>query len=202
MSLRWAPNRASPCSRSGCRRTLEARWVADLVTGPRVGGACAPRVQLVGGNISRAPMLFVDVTVSGAAKPRHLLRRSGARPGDELYVSGTVGAAAAGLAWLQSEIGRAGSPSRPRRKALIRTLLIPETARSENGPCHRQSRRPSPAIGARRRAWPSASRLAATRRRRPAWTPATAWPTRCASLPGPAASACASTRPPCRWTLP
>ncbi|WP_157899184.1 thiamine-phosphate kinase [Luteitalea pratensis] len=96
----------------GLPADLEARWVADLVTG-LVTAARAARVQLVGGNISRAPMLFVDVTVSGAAKPRHLLRRSGARPGDELYVSGTVGAAAAGLAWLQSAIGRAGSPSRP-----------------------------------------------------------------------------------------
>jgi thiamine-monophosphate kinase len=78
---------------------LEARWAAELVAG-LVAAATAARVQLVGGNISRAPVLFVDVTVSGAVKPRHLLRRSGARAGDELYVSGTVGAAAAGLAWL------------------------------------------------------------------------------------------------------
>ena len=194
MSPRWAPNHASRCSRSGCRADLEARWVAELVTG-LVSAARAARVQLVGGNISRAPMLFVDVTVSGAVKPRHLLRRSGARPGDELYVSGTVGAAAAGLAWLaiRESVGpalRAGH----RRKALIRTLLIPETARSENGPYHRQSRQPSPAIDDRRHAWPSASRSAATRRPRPAWTPATASPTPCASLPGPAASVCAWTQ--------
>ena len=50
------------------------------------------------------------MTVSGAVKPRHVLRRSGARAGDELYVSGDVGAAAAGLAWLQQQAGR--SPSR------------------------------------------------------------------------------------------
>ena len=92
----------------GLPADLEARWVVDLVTG-LVSAARAARVQLVGGNISRAPMLFVDVTVTGAAKPRHLLRRSGARPGDELYVSGTVGAAAAGLAWLQG--ASEGAPS-------------------------------------------------------------------------------------------
>ena len=96
----------------GLPADLEARWVIELVTG-LVSAARAARVQLVGGNISRSPVLFVDVTVTGAAKPRHLLRRSGARPGDELYISGTLGAAAAGLAWLQSGIGRAGSPSRP-----------------------------------------------------------------------------------------
>ena len=103
----------------GLPADLEARWVADLVTG-LVSAARAARVELVGGNISRAPMLFVDVTVTGSVKPRHLLRRSGARPGDELYVSGTVGAAAAGLAWLQHQaapspeaVGRAGSPNGP-----------------------------------------------------------------------------------------
>ncbi len=79
---------------------LEARWVAELIDG-LVDAATALRVRLIGGNISRSPVLFADVTVSGAAKPRHVLRRSGARVGDELYVSGEVGAAAAGLAWLQ-----------------------------------------------------------------------------------------------------
>ncbi|BCS32712.1 thiamine-monophosphate kinase [Luteitalea sp. TBR-22] len=88
---------------------LEARWVADLVDG-LVEAAEAMRVRLIGGNISRSPALFVDVTVSGTAKPRHVLRRSGARVGDELYVSGEVGAAAAGLAWLQLAGG--GAPLR------------------------------------------------------------------------------------------
>ena len=93
----------------GLPADLEAQWVAELVQG-MVDASRAARVQLVGGNISRSPTLFVDVTVSGAVKPRHVLRRSGARAGDELYVSGEVGAAAAGLAWLQFN-GRAGSPS-------------------------------------------------------------------------------------------
>lgn len=83
----------------GLPASLEAAWVAALVYG-LVESARAAGVQLIGGNISRSPTLFVDVTVSGAAKARHVLRRSGARAGDELYVSGEVGAAAAGLAWL------------------------------------------------------------------------------------------------------
>jgi len=60
-------------------------------------------VTLAGGNITRSPgPLFVDVTVTGYARPRHVLTRSGGRPGDELYVTGTVGAAAAGLGWWQA----------------------------------------------------------------------------------------------------
>lgn len=92
----------------GLPTTLDALWVAELVQG-MVEAARAQRLDLVGGNISRAPVLFVDVTVSGAVKPRHLLRRDGARPGDELYLSGVVGAAAAGLAWLEHEARRAGA---------------------------------------------------------------------------------------------
>lgn len=60
------------------------------------------RVALVGGNITRSGgPLFLDVTAAGWVKPRRVLCRSTARPGDLLFVSGTVGAAHAGLAWLR-----------------------------------------------------------------------------------------------------
>jgi len=96
---------------------LAALWVAELVQG-FLDAARLARVHVIGGNISHSPTLFVDVTVSGSIKPRQILRRSGARAGDELYVSGEVGAAAAGLAWLQrgsdrSFAGRDCSPSGP-----------------------------------------------------------------------------------------
>jgi thiamine-monophosphate kinase len=67
--------------------------------------ATAHGVHLVGGNITRSPgPLVIDVTACGAVHHRRVLRRSGARPGDEVWVSGTIGSAAAGLAWLaQSE---------------------------------------------------------------------------------------------------
>jgi thiamine-monophosphate kinase len=54
-------------------------------------------VALIGGNISRSPgPLVVDVTAIGSVKPRRVLTRSGARPGDGIYVSGSVGAGCAG----------------------------------------------------------------------------------------------------------
>ena len=62
--------------------------------------AADARVTLAGGNITRSPgPLFVDVTVTGFARPRHVLTRGAARAGDTLYVTGEVGAAAAGLGW-------------------------------------------------------------------------------------------------------
>jgi thiamine-monophosphate kinase len=61
------------------------------------------RVHVVGGNLTRSPgPLMIDVTLSGTAKRREVLKRSGARPGDEIYVTGTIGAAAAGLQMLQA----------------------------------------------------------------------------------------------------
>ena len=49
---------------------------------------------------------MIDVTVLGTVKRRQALTRGGARAGDELYVSGTIGAAAAGLQMLQARAGR------------------------------------------------------------------------------------------------
>ena len=65
------------------------------------------RVTLGGGNITRSPgPLIVDVTVIGYARPRNVLTRGGGQPGDELYVTGTIGDAAAGLAaWRAGALG-------------------------------------------------------------------------------------------------
>jgi len=64
----------------------------------------ATGVTLAGGNITRSPgPLVIDVTVIGTVKPRRVLTRGGGRAGDQLFVSGSIGAAAAGLAWLREQ---------------------------------------------------------------------------------------------------
>jgi thiamine-monophosphate kinase len=66
--------------------------------------AARARIAIVGGNIAASPgPLVVDVTVTGSVHRRRILTRSGARPGDELYVSGSIGMAAAGLRRLRAD---------------------------------------------------------------------------------------------------
>ncbi len=58
-------------------------------------------IALVGGDTTRGP-LSITIQVHGAAAPRTALRRDGAKPGDELWVTGRPGLAALGLRVLQS----------------------------------------------------------------------------------------------------
>lgn len=55
---------------------------------------------LIGGNMSAAPCWMLSVTLLGEASQR-VVRRTGARPGEDLYVTGTLGDAALGLRMLQ-----------------------------------------------------------------------------------------------------
>jgi len=59
-------------------------------------------VALIGGNIARSPgPLMIDITATGSVRRRRVLSRSGARAGDDVFVTGSIGAAAVGLRALQ-----------------------------------------------------------------------------------------------------
>lgn len=64
-------------------------------------------VELVGGDTTRGP-LNLCVTIFGEVPAQQALRRGGAQPGDEVWVSGTLGNAALALAHLQGRIALSG----------------------------------------------------------------------------------------------
>ncbi|HET9468839.1 MAG TPA: thiamine-phosphate kinase [Vicinamibacterales bacterium] len=71
--------------------------------------AARARIAIVGGNIARSPgPLIVDVTATGSVHSRRVLTRGGARAGDDLYVTGALGGAAAGLRLLRQGARSAG----------------------------------------------------------------------------------------------
>ena len=60
-------------------------------------------VELIGGDTTRGP-LNLSVTIMGEVPKQQALRRDAARPGDDVWVSGTLGGAALGLAALQHKV--------------------------------------------------------------------------------------------------
>jgi thiamine-monophosphate kinase len=88
--------------------------------------AAAHRVHVVGGNLTQTPgPLTIDVTVVGTVKRRQALTRAGAQPGDDLYVTNSIGTARAALEQLRA--GRssihADAYLRPRPRLRTGTLL-------------------------------------------------------------------------------
>src|SRR5688572_9192163 len=81
--------------------TLDVAFLDRMMDG-LLGLAAEHIVAVVGGNITRSlGPLMVDVTATGAVRPRRKLTRDGARPGDGLFVTGTIGNASVGLGCLQ-----------------------------------------------------------------------------------------------------
>jgi len=106
--------------------TLPVASVDDLIDGV-IELANRAKTHLVGGNVTSSPgPLVMNVAAIGSVKRRKILTRRGACPADELWLSGSVGAAAAGLEWLQ----------------LQRTGTI--SGSSEMDDCRRRYLRPEP----------------------------------------------------------
>lgn len=84
---------------AGSLPAADEAWIAKFTAG---FFACAARygVDLIGGDTTRGP-LNLCVTAMGEVPAGGALRRDGARPGDDVWVSGRPGLAALGLAHLQ-----------------------------------------------------------------------------------------------------
>jgi thiamine-monophosphate kinase len=99
---------------------LEVAVVDGIVDG-LIGLAARHRVAIVGGNITRSTgPLMIDVTAIGSVRPRRVLTRSGARAGDEVYVTGAIGGAGVGLRSLQEQASAAELQVGPNEEKYLR----------------------------------------------------------------------------------
>ncbi len=80
---------------------IDHAWLAEFSHGLF---ACADKfgVDLVGGDTTRGP-LTISVQIMGEVPTGHALKRSGAKPLDDIWVSGPLGLAALALAQLQGQ---------------------------------------------------------------------------------------------------
>jgi thiamine-monophosphate kinase len=81
---------------------IDENWLAEFSRG-FFDCAGAFKIDLIGGDTTRGP-LNISVTIMGEVPIGQALKRSGAQVGDDIWVSGTLGSAALGLAYLQGKL--------------------------------------------------------------------------------------------------
>jgi thiamine-monophosphate kinase len=99
---------------------LTGRWLSDFLRGLRRASRKL-HCPIAGGDTTRQDRVLINVTVVGEVRRGHALLRSGARPGDIVYVSGRLGEADLGLSALGATRGKI-RPSDP----MLRKHLYPE----------------------------------------------------------------------------
>ena len=97
----------------------DEQWLEGFTTG-FFGLAAAHEVSLVGGDLTRGP-LSATLHLVGSVDPNGLLTRGDAHVGDDVYVTGSLGDAAAGLALINEDANDAG----PEHRALAERFYRP-----------------------------------------------------------------------------
>jgi thiamine-monophosphate kinase len=82
-------------------REVDKTWLTRFSAGLHELAA-SHGVVLVGGDTTRGDATVVTVQITGIVDPGRMICRSGAKPGETIYVSGDIGDAAAGLYLMQN----------------------------------------------------------------------------------------------------
>lgn len=107
----------------GLNDSCDETWVKRFADGLRQDQD-RYRVRLIGGDTNRTGAgIVVSVTAIGRLPAGSMVRRSGARPGDSVLVSGTIGDAALGLLLRQGQGLDLGASARGH---LLQRLRLPE----------------------------------------------------------------------------
>lgn len=98
-------------------------WLAAFAEGLR-GDAVLFGCPLFGGDTDRTPgPTTVSIAMFGSVPEGTLVRRAGAKPGDRVFVSGTIGDAALGV---MVRNGKSWALSEAQRKHLVSRYLLPQ----------------------------------------------------------------------------
>jgi thiamine-monophosphate kinase len=111
---------------SGASARVAGTWVARFFEGLLALGD-AYKTPLAGGDLAESPVALADIVLAGAVPRGTALLRSGARVGEPVYVTGTLGGAAAGLGRLR-ELAEASNPERGRAARTKRVRVSAELA--------------------------------------------------------------------------
>jgi thiamine-monophosphate kinase len=96
---------------------LTGKWLEEFLRGLRRASK-ALQCALAGGDTTRQGKVLISITVIGEVRPGRAVLRSGASPGDAIYVSGTLGEADSGLRELRRIPGIAKATNAALRKHL------------------------------------------------------------------------------------
>jgi thiamine-monophosphate kinase len=110
----------------GVSSDIDDKWLGGFAEGLRADQRRFGIGLLGGDTISVLHGPVVSITAFGLVASGRMVHRFGGKPGDELYVSGTIGAAAAGLALLKGEAGAWSALPEQEREALVQRYRVPE----------------------------------------------------------------------------